>query len=170
MGWNYLSIPKLHWCNCWSLELDQQFHATLSHACDYLSMLRLWLNHISKRGPWSQEHHWQPLSSCISERYGYFVLNKKSMAVFVCIFFINWCESLNSQPCLTPWCSCLYHIMTFLFMWFFWLLDYLCPKDWNIFSVVHLVFTYFPMPCKPVVNLISCCSIWNTNWFNLKAL
>ena len=52
MGWNYLSIPKLQRCNRWSLGMDKWFHPTLYHACDYLSMLGLGLNHVSKRGQW----------------------------------------------------------------------------------------------------------------------
>ena len=50
MGWNYLSIPKLQRSNHWSLGMGKQFHPTLYCACDYLSMLGLKLNHISKRG------------------------------------------------------------------------------------------------------------------------
>ena len=50
MGWNYLSIPKLQRCNRWSLGMDKLFHPTLYMACDYVSMLGLKLNHVSKRG------------------------------------------------------------------------------------------------------------------------
>ena len=53
MGWNYLSIPKLQRCNRWSLRMDKQFHPTFYQACNYLSMLGLKLNHVSKRGHWS---------------------------------------------------------------------------------------------------------------------
>ena len=49
MGWNYISIPKLQRCNRWSLGMDKYFHSTLYWACDYLSMLGLKLNHVSKR-------------------------------------------------------------------------------------------------------------------------
>ena len=38
MGWNYLPIPKLQWCNHWSLGMDKYFYPTLCWACDYLSM------------------------------------------------------------------------------------------------------------------------------------
>ena len=38
MGWNYLSIPKLQQCSCWSLGTDEEFHPTCNWACDYLSM------------------------------------------------------------------------------------------------------------------------------------
>ena len=53
MGLNYLSIPKLQRCNRWSLGMDKLFQATLYQACNYLSMLGLKLNHVSKRG-----HRW----------------------------------------------------------------------------------------------------------------
>ena len=51
MGWNYLSIPKLQWCNRWSLGINKYFISHFAGACDYLSMLGLKLNHVSKRGP-----------------------------------------------------------------------------------------------------------------------
>ena len=47
MGGMKLSIPKLHWCSCWNLEMDEWFHSTFYWACDYMSMLRLKLNHIN---------------------------------------------------------------------------------------------------------------------------
>ena len=50
MGWNYLSIPKLQRCSRWSLGMDKLFHPTLYWVCDYLSMLGLRLNHVSKSG------------------------------------------------------------------------------------------------------------------------
>ena len=58
MGWNYLSIPKLQRCNRWSLGMDKLFHPTLYQACNYLSMLGLKLNHVSKRGHWSCATSW----------------------------------------------------------------------------------------------------------------
>ena len=37
-------------CNRWSFGMDKYFHPTPYWACDYLSMLELKLNHVSKRG------------------------------------------------------------------------------------------------------------------------
>ena len=51
MRWNDLSIPKLQRLHCWSLGMGKKFHPTLYNGCDYLSMLGLKLNHVSKRGP-----------------------------------------------------------------------------------------------------------------------
>ena len=51
MGWNYLSCPKLQRLHRWSLGMDKLFHPTLYWSCDYLSVLGLKLNHVSKRGP-----------------------------------------------------------------------------------------------------------------------
>ena len=48
--WNYLSIPKLQQLHCWSLGKDMLFHLTHYNTRDYLSMLGLKLNHVSK-GP-----------------------------------------------------------------------------------------------------------------------
>ena len=37
VGWNYWSIPKRRWCNCWSLGMVNQFHSTLHwHGKAYL--------------------------------------------------------------------------------------------------------------------------------------
>ena len=52
-GWNYSSIPKLQWLHNWSFGMDKQFYPTYYNGCNYLSMLGLKLNHVSKRGPWS---------------------------------------------------------------------------------------------------------------------
>ena len=51
VGWNYLSIPKLQRCNRWSLGLDNWLHATLYWTCDYVFMMGLNLNSVSKKGP-----------------------------------------------------------------------------------------------------------------------
>ena len=51
MGWNFLSILKLQRCNHWSLGMEKQFHPWLYIACDYLPMLGLKLNHVSKGDP-----------------------------------------------------------------------------------------------------------------------
>ena len=56
MGWNYLSIPKLQRLHRWSLGMDKYFHPTHYNGCNYLSMLGLKLNHVSKRG-----HRWARL-------------------------------------------------------------------------------------------------------------
>ena len=52
MEWNYLSIPKLQRLHRWSLGMDKWFHPILYNGCNYLSMLGLKLNHVSKRGYW----------------------------------------------------------------------------------------------------------------------
>ena len=50
-GMNYLSIPKLQRLHRWSLGMDKTFHPTFYNGCNYLSMLGLKLNRVSKRGP-----------------------------------------------------------------------------------------------------------------------
>ena len=52
MRWNYLSIPKLQQLHHWCLGMDKQFRQTFYNGCNYLSMLGLKLNHVSKRGHW----------------------------------------------------------------------------------------------------------------------
>ena len=54
MGWNYLSIPKLQWLHRWSLGMDKLFHPIHYNGCNYLCMLGLKLNHVSKRSPRQQ--------------------------------------------------------------------------------------------------------------------
>ena len=52
--WVEITYPLLNFNGCtpWSLGMDKKFHPTLDCAWDYLSMLGLKLNHVSKRGPW----------------------------------------------------------------------------------------------------------------------
>ena len=47
--------------HCWSLGMDKQFHPILHHGWNYLSMLGLNLNHVSKRGHRSQLLLWMML-------------------------------------------------------------------------------------------------------------
>ena len=48
--WDEITYPLLNF-NGTSLGMNKWFHPTFYWACDYLSMLGLKLNHISKRGP-----------------------------------------------------------------------------------------------------------------------
>ena len=48
-GRNSLSIPKLQRCNHWSLGMDMYFRPIRYWTDDYLSMLRIKLDHVSKR-------------------------------------------------------------------------------------------------------------------------
>ena len=50
MGYNYLSIPKPQRLNRWSLGMYKYFHPIFHSECNYLSILRLKLNHVSKMG------------------------------------------------------------------------------------------------------------------------
>ena len=52
MEWNNLYIPKLQRLHRWSLGMGKWFHPTHFWTCDYLSMLGLKLNHVSKKGYW----------------------------------------------------------------------------------------------------------------------
>ena len=48
---NYSSIPKLQWCNHWSLRMDKSFHPTLYNEWNHISMLGLKLICVSIIGP-----------------------------------------------------------------------------------------------------------------------
>ena len=50
MEWNYWSIPKLHFVQFWSLEMEKYLHPTLYDECNYLDTLWLRLNQVSKWG------------------------------------------------------------------------------------------------------------------------
>ena len=39
------------WLHHWSLGMDKSFHPTLYNGCNYLSMMTLKLNHVSKKEP-----------------------------------------------------------------------------------------------------------------------
>ena len=49
-GKNYLSIPKLQRLHRLSFGIDKQFRPTCCDVCNYIYMLELKLNHVSKRG------------------------------------------------------------------------------------------------------------------------
>ena len=70
MRWNYLSTPKLQRWNRWSLVKDKYFLSYILWACGYISMLRLKLSHVSKRGPWRQQlwYWWRQMSSILKCR------------------------------------------------------------------------------------------------------
>ena len=56
MGWNYLLIPKLQWCNHWSLGMDKSWNPTFYRVCYYLSTQGWNLIHVTKRDPeWSTQ-------------------------------------------------------------------------------------------------------------------
>ena len=48
--WNYLSIHNLQHLHHWSLGMDKLLHPIHYYGCNYLSMLGLKLNHVSKMG------------------------------------------------------------------------------------------------------------------------
>ena len=54
-GWNTYPFPKFN-IEVWEcgtvLGMDKWFHPTFHWACDYLSMVRLNLIHVSKKGAW----------------------------------------------------------------------------------------------------------------------
>ena len=79
MGWNYLSIssiPKLQQCSHWSLGMDKRFVLTFYWTCEYLSMLRLKLIHVNKRG-----------TSCFSTRTKH---NKEQNMCIISWMYSNW--------------------------------------------------------------------------------
>ena len=51
MRWNYLSVPKLQRCICWSLGTDNWFHPTLYRGMWLLIYAGIELVHKCKRGP-----------------------------------------------------------------------------------------------------------------------
>ena len=89
----YLSIPKLQRCNRWSLGMDQWFHTTLYNGYNYLSMLGLTLNHVSKSGP----------------RWLYSISHLKLVLWY--LIFSNSYDMTDSQ--IPHNCSCAWVVMAF---------------------------------------------------------
>ena len=56
VGLHYIYMPKLQWCNRWSLGKDKEFQTILYNGCNYVSMQGLKLSHNNKRGHWSVRH------------------------------------------------------------------------------------------------------------------
>ena len=69
MGWNYLFIHQLQWCNHWSLEMDKYFHPTFYNGCNYLFMLGLMLYQVSMMGYSynSTKHHTKCWQCCAND-------------------------------------------------------------------------------------------------------
>ena len=58
--WDEITYPirNFNGCTVEVWEKDKQFHPTLYNGCNYLSMLGLKLNHVSKRAPSIFGHQW----------------------------------------------------------------------------------------------------------------
>ena len=120
MGWNHLSTPKLQRCNRGSLGMDKLFHPIHYNGCNYLSMLGLKLNHVSKRGPRyenqlelpSLSDHWQLWSSiCISSvciPWSSYKHASTSALFWICQSCISGSTGYasHSSPAKTPVCLC----------------------------------------------------------------
>ena len=61
---NHISIKvggdSIHPLHCCSSGMDKQFTSTLYNRCNYLSMIRFTLNHVSERGPRKRMHPIRP--------------------------------------------------------------------------------------------------------------
>ena len=51
VGWNYLSVPKIQLLHHWCLWMHNEFHPSLNNEFNYLSILELSKDHVSKRDP-----------------------------------------------------------------------------------------------------------------------
>ena len=65
--WEEITYPFLNFngSNRWNLGMDKWFHPTVYNGCNYLSMLGLKLNHVSKSG------HWQHMQVIDLEHWTY---------------------------------------------------------------------------------------------------
>ena len=84
--WNCLSIPKLQRLHRWSLGTDNQFNPPLYNGRDYLSMLGLKLNHVSKRGPGRLRH----ISEAIKYLRAYCLKQATEWYISNHVFSKNW--------------------------------------------------------------------------------
>ena len=102
MGCNYLSISKLQRLHRWSLEMDKKFHPTLNTGCDYLSMLGLKLNYVSKRGhnmclyselvypTWLFQALWLFILAVFGAVHEPTTCPRVSRHIFNCLLWISW--------------------------------------------------------------------------------
>ena len=132
MRWNYLSIPKLQRLHRWSLGMDKLFHPILYNGCDYISMLGLKLNHVSKRGHRNRVS--KRVDTCVSYNFTskvspqicitHLILQSHQLLIkakfSVLMFFINiGINSLNSAKCWNGIIICIwavYYILNHIFV------------------------------------------------------
>ena len=89
MGWNDWSIPKLQRINRWSLGMDKSFHPTVHNGCNYLSILGLKLNHVSKRG--HRKIYFVQKQILLSFDYIYSLISYSLIPYFGIIFLLTHC-------------------------------------------------------------------------------
>ena len=59
--WDEITYPFPNYtaANRWSFGMDKKLHLTFYNGCNYLSILGLKLNHVSKRPPWGLMWSWK---------------------------------------------------------------------------------------------------------------
>ena len=94
MECNCLFISKLQRDNRWSLGMDKLFHLTLNQACDYLSMLELKLNHVSKSDPrrkmWNLSKMYK--TTCHPLHLGTVLMAECKTALFLLLMLWTYCS------------------------------------------------------------------------------
>ena len=89
--WNYLFIPQLQRRNHWGLGMDKLYHPAPYDGCNYLSMLRLKLNHINERGLGTFDTL-QTINYVHCSRVVYILLQYSSHGELLCLkFFVLYC-------------------------------------------------------------------------------
>ena len=88
MRWNYFSISKLQWLHHWSLGMDKQFHLKLYNGCNYLSMLGLKLNHVSKKGLRDYISHGNKKDECLFSNCGWASLSQSEKTLYIQSFLL----------------------------------------------------------------------------------
>ena len=93
----YLPSPKCQRCNRWSLGMDNSFHPTFYQAGNYLPMLRLKLNFVSKMAPGKRSH----AKECIVIYLGISIHIHKDITTLSCFMTMFWNIYFMRIECLS---------------------------------------------------------------------
>ena len=61
--WDEITFPSINYGATVEIGMDKQFHPTLYNGHNYLSVVGLKLNHVSKRGPWRHVRNCEVIGS-----------------------------------------------------------------------------------------------------------
>ena len=102
-GMKLLTVPKLLWLH--KFRMDKWFHPAFYNGCNYLSMLGLKLNHVSKRAPGALHH----IMLCDHSTYWQFVaayalvLTEGRYEEFRFFFCHHWFQMIHFVDQMASW-------------------------------------------------------------------
>ena len=140
--WDKITFPKLQRLYCWSLGTDTLFRPTLDWTCDYLSMLRLKSNLVSKRvscGVFGRSIRWRMFNVLVYEidPWEMAILDWKVTAKFYIFEVLRKClQEICSGLLRIPFASdiCIYRL-AIMYICNYWVsnMQYIPEKNGQIF-------------------------------------